>query len=199
MNEALVVGRIIRPHGIRGEVSVEVRTDTPGERFATGSVMDTDPAAAGPLTVESSRWHTSHLLIRFAGVADRTQAEPLRGVWLTVSSDDVAPTEDEDEFHDHQLVGLAVVTVAGEPVGTVVDVLHHGQDLLVVEPTAGEAGRGGRGQMLVPFVAAIAVDVDLTAGKLVIDPPPGLLELADGGQGGGQRAGGPGRDRPGED
>lgn len=191
MSEALVVGRIIRPHGIRGEVSVEVRTDAPGQRFATGSVLDTDPAAAGPLTVESSRWHTSHLLIRFAGVADRTQAEPLRGVMLTMSADDVTPTEDEDEFHDHQLVGLAVVTVAGEPVGTVVDVLHHGQDLLVVEPAAGDTGRGGRRQVLVPFVAAIAVDVDLPAGKLVIDPPPGLLELA-----GGDQGGGPGRGRP---
>jgi 16S rRNA processing protein RimM len=175
MSEALVVGRIIRPHGIRGEVSVEVRTDTPEERFAPGSVLGTDPAAAGPLTVESSRWHTSHLLIRFAGYADRTQAEALRGVWLTVSSDDVVPTGDEDEFYDHQLVGLTVVTVAGDPVGTVADVLHHGQDLLVVEPAAG--GAGGGGQVLVPFVAAIAVDVDLAAGKLVIDPPPGLLEL----------------------
>jgi 16S rRNA processing protein RimM len=183
-----VVGRIIRPHGIRGEVSVEVRTDAPGQRFAAGSLLATDPVAAGPLTVESARWHTGHLLVRFAGIGDRTAAEPLRGVWLTVSSDDVAPSADADEFHDYQLVGLAVETTAGEPVGTVADVLHHGQDLLVIERDGG-LGQAGRGELLVPFVAAIAVEVDLPAGRLVIDPPPGLLELG----GEGRSMPGPGR------
>jgi 16S rRNA processing protein RimM len=192
--QALVVGRIVRPHGLRGEVSVEIRTDAPGHRFAVGSVLGTDPAAAGPLTVAGARWHTSHLLIRFAGIADRDQADPLRGVWLTVDPADVPPPEDDDEFYDHQLVGLTVVTVSGEPVGAVTDVLHHGQDLLVIQPVpenpAGQQAAGGdevgepvaagprRGEMLVPFVAAIAVEVDLAAGKLVIDPPPGLLELS---------------------
>jgi 16S rRNA processing protein RimM len=177
-----VVGRIIKPHGIRGEVSVEVRTDAPGQRFAAGSVLGTDPAAAGPLTVQSCRWHSGHLLVRFAGVAARDDAEPLRGVWLTVDSGDLAPPEDEDEFHDHQLIGLAVVTVAGEPVGTVAGILHHGQDLLVIEPPAAARRRG---DVLVPFVAAIAVQVDLASGRLVIDPPPGLLDLAAGGADGG--------------
>lgn len=171
-----MVGRIVRPHGIRGEVSVEVRTDAPSQRFAVGSVLGTDPAASGPLTVESSRWHAGHLLVRFAGVGDRDRAEPLRGVWLTVDSGQMPPPVDENEFYDHQLVGLMVVTVAGEAVGTVTDVLHHGQDLLVIEPRAGSPGSG---EVLVPFVAAIAVEVDLAAGKLVIDPPAGLLELAD--------------------
>jgi 16S rRNA processing protein RimM len=180
-----VVGRIIRPHGIRGEVSVEVRTDEPGQRFAAGSVLDTDPAAAGPLTVQSCRWHSGHLLVRFAGVADRSGAEPLRGVWLTVDSAGISLPEDEDEFHDHQLIGLTVVTVAGEPVGTVADVLHHGQDLLVIEPPPTAPHRG---EVLVPFVAAIAVQVDLAAGRLVIDPPPGLLDLAAGGPDAGERS-----------
>ena len=222
----LVVGRVTRPHGVRGEVSVEVRTDDPDLRFAVGRVMATDPAAAGPLTVESVRWHSGRLLIRFAGIADRNQAEELRGTWLTLDSAEAGSTGDPDEFHDHELIGLAVVTTSGEPVGRVTDVRHFGQDLLVIEPaparSAGRAGdwasRGGPGrggasrggaspdgtgpgrprpgwpraggpgaarrgltsELLVPFVAAIVPEVDVAAGRLVIDPPPGLLELGTG-------------------
>jgi 16S rRNA processing protein RimM len=168
---------VIRPHGIRGEVAVEVRTDDPDERFAAGSVLGTDPPAAGPLTVESARRHGGRLLVSFAEIADRTQAELLRGVWLTVDAAQVSASEDPDEFHDHQLVGLTVVTAAGEPVGVVTDVRHHGQDLLVIEPAAGSPRRG---EILVPFVASIAVDVDVAGGRMVIDPPAGLLDLATG-------------------
>ena len=177
----LAVGRVIRPHGIRGEVAVDVRTDDPGERFASGSVLATDPPGAGPLTVASARWHSGRLLVSFAGVSDRNQAELLRGTWLTVDSADVPAPADPDEFHDQQLIGLQVVTTAGEPVGTVTDVTHPAQDLLVIEPAAGREG----GELLVPFVAAIAVEVDVQAGRQVIDPPPGLLDL---------RAGQPGRE-----
>jgi len=101
---------VVRPHGIRGEVAVEVRTDDPDERFAAGSVLGTDPPAAGPLTVVSTRWHSGRLLVSFAGIADRNQAEPLRGIWLTVDATQITAPEDPDEFHDHQLVGLTVVT-----------------------------------------------------------------------------------------
>ncbi len=213
----LVVGRITRPHGVRGEVSVEVRTDEPDRRFAVGCVLPTDPAAAGPLTVVSLRWHSGRLLIQFAGVTDRNQAEELRGTWLTLDSAEAGPSGDPDEFHDAELIGLAVVTTSGEPVGRVTDVRHFGQDLLVIEPqpadavkpqpagsSAGpqagpvpsgpaQAGRGPRGpalaagarargtrdsELLVPFVAALVPEVDVAAGRLVIDPPPGLLELA---------------------
>jgi 16S rRNA processing protein RimM len=222
----LVVGRITRPHGVRGELSVEVRTDEPDRRFAVGRVLATDPAAAGPLTIEAARWHSGRLLIQFAGVADRSQADELRGTWLTLDSAEAGPSDDPDEFHDAELIGLAVVTTSGEPVGRVTDVRHFGQDLLVIEPepagsSAGsqagpsqagpsqagrapagpvpsgpaQAGRGpggpalaagGRargapdGELLVPFVAAIVPEVDVAAGRLVIDPPPGLLDLAAG-------------------
>ena len=138
----LVVGRVTRPHGVRGEVSVEVRTDDPDLRFAVGRVMATDPAAAGPLTVESVRWHSGRLLIRFAGIADRNQAEELRGTWLTLDSAEVGPTGDPDEFHDHELIGLAVVTTSGQPVGRVTDVRHFGQDLLVIEPAPARSPAG---------------------------------------------------------
>jgi 16S rRNA processing protein RimM len=161
----LVVGRIGRPHGIRGELTVQVHTDDPDLRFAAGSVLATEPAGNGPLTVSSARWHSGRLLVRFAGYDDRTSAEDLRGTLLVMDSAEVGPAAGPDEFHDYELIGLAVVTVTGESVGVVTDVLHQGQDLLVV------------GEILVPFVAPIVPEVDVTAGRLVIDPPPGLLDL----------------------
>ncbi len=97
----------------------------------------------------------------------------MRGAWLVIDSVDVPAPDDPDEFHDHQLIGLDVVTVAGRRVGTVADVRHHGQDLLVITTTPGAA------ETLVPFVAAIVPEVDLEAGRLFIDPPPGLLDRGD--------------------
>jgi 16S rRNA processing protein RimM len=175
----LVVGRVGRPHGIRGELTVQVHTDDPELRFAAGSVLATEPAARGPLTVSSSRWHSGRLLVTFAGYPDRSSAEDLRGTLLVMDSADVGPAADPDEFHDYQLIGLDVLTVAGEPVGVVADVLHQGQDLLVIQPSAGPSRVPGpeRDQILVPFVAAIVPEVDVRAGRLVIDPPEGLLDL----------------------
>jgi 16S rRNA processing protein RimM len=164
----LVVGRIRRPHGVRGDVSVEVRTDDPGRRFVVGGVMTTDPAEHGPLTLTSSRWHSGNLLVSFAEVPDRTAAERLRGTWLVVDAEELT-SGDPEEFHDTELVGLAAVTTGGDPVGMVTQVRHHGQDLLVIESA------GGR-EVLVPFVAQIVPEVDVAAGRLVIDPPPGLLD-----------------------
>ena len=166
----LVVGRVGRAHGVRGEVSVQVRTDDPGRRFAPGSVLATDPAALGPLTVGSVRWHLGRLLVRFDGLDDRTRAEELAGALLLVDSAAVGTPEDPDEFNDHDLIGLVAVTVAGDRVGTVTDVLHHGQDLLVI------SAAGGAGETLVPFVRAIVPEVDIAAGRLILDPPPGLLD-----------------------
>ncbi|MEV6980696.1 ribosome maturation factor RimM [Sphaerisporangium sp. NPDC051017] len=165
----LVVGRIGRPHGIRGEVTVEVRTDDPGMRFAPGASLATDPADAGPLVVETARWHKNILLLGFEGVIGRDGAETLRGTMLVIDSGDVPPPEDPDEFYDHQLIGLAVVTVEGEPVGEITDVLHHGQDLLVV--------RRGGGEVFVPFVKTLVPEIDLAAGRAIVDAPPGLLDL----------------------
>jgi len=186
MGESLVVGRILRPHGLRGELSVEVRTDDPGERFAAGSVLTTDPPEAGPLTVRASRWHSGRLLVSFAGIEDRTGAEALRGARLTIDAAEIPLPQDPDEFHDHQLTGLTVLTVTGELVGTVTDVLHPGQDVLAITPAPGTSRRS---EVLVPFVAAIAVEVDLAGGKLVIDPPPGLLDLGQDGSSGGDPGG----------
>jgi 16S rRNA processing protein RimM len=168
----LAVGRILRPHGVRGEVVVEVRTDDPDVRLAAGVVLATEPAAAGPLTVTRARWHSGRLLLSFQGVADRDRADDLRGVMLVVDSEDLEDVADPDEFRDHQLIGLAVIGPDGEHVGEVADVLHYGQDLLVV---AGSGARAGA-EIMVPFVAELVPVVDLQAGRLVIDPPAGLLD-----------------------
>jgi 16S rRNA processing protein RimM len=170
----LAVGRISRPHGIRGEVAVEVRTDDPAQRFAPGRVLATQPGECGPLTVTAARPHAGGLIVRFSEVTDRDGAERLRGALLVIDSADVPAPAAPDEFHDHQLVGLDVVTVDGRHVGSVTDVRHHGQDLLVIR--SGGAGADTRGEVLVPFVAAIVSAVDLHAGQVIIDPPPGLLD-----------------------
>jgi 16S rRNA processing protein RimM len=181
----LVVGRVGRPHGLRGEVTVEVRTDDPDQRFAAGAVLATDPADRGPLTVSATRWHSGRLLVRFAGCGDIDAAQGLRDVVLCIDSSELAPLADPEEFYDHELIGLRVETSLGEFVGTVADVLHHGQDLLVVDAAAGGSGGSSSrastaerrpNEILIPFVAALVPEIDVGAGRLVIDPPPGLLD-----------------------
>ncbi len=168
----LVVGRVGRAHGVRGDVAVDVRTDDPERRFAAGSVLDTEPAARGPLTVADARVHSGRLLVTFAGVTDRGGAQALRGLLLVADSETSPAPEDPDDYWDHQLLGLAAVTVVGEPLGIVEEVLHPpGGDLLVVR-------REDAAELLVPFVAAIVPEVDLAGGRLLVDPPPGLLDLS---------------------
>ncbi len=173
----VIVGRIGRPHGIRGEVVIGVRTDEPDLRFAVGATLDAteraDEPAGAQLTVAAARWHSGQLLVAFAGVTDRTAAAELTGRWLSVDSSQLPEIGDPDEFRDHELIGLSVRTSTGDPVGVVADVLHYGQDLLVVRRTDGQEG-----ESLVPFVKAIVPEVDVQGGVVVIDPPPGLLDPA---------------------
>ncbi|MGC4836214.1 ribosome maturation factor RimM [Micromonospora vinacea] len=198
----LVVGRIGKPHGVRGEVTVEVRTDEPEARFAPGTVLRTAPGATPPparntvpgtapgatpppttdepgvpfrvpaeLTIEEARFHQGRVLIAFDGILDRNTAEALRGTLLVVDSADVAPPDDPEEFHDHQLVGLAVVTPAGERLGEVARIDHApSSDLLVLRRPEGRTA-------LIPFVRAIVPEVDLAGGRVIVDPPAGLLDL----------------------
>ncbi|MBY3554455.1 ribosome maturation factor RimM [Modestobacter lapidis] len=171
----MVVGRIGRPHGVRGLVTVEVRTDDPDLRFTPGAVLSTEPAERGPLTVVDMRWHSGTLLLQLAGpdggvLADREAADALRNTRLLVPVTDLPDLEDPDSFYDHQLVGLAAQLPDGSVLGEVTAVRHEGTELLVVR-------RPGAGDLLVPFVQAIVPTVDLAAGHLVVDPPEGLLEL----------------------
>ena len=162
-----MVGRIGRPHGLRGEVTVQVHTDFPEQRFAVGAQLHGD--TGHPLTVETVRSHRGVLLVRFAGVTDREAAAELRGRTLSVDTAQLPDLTDPDEFYDHQLEGLVAVGPNGAALGTVREVVHApASDLLVVDTT--------RGEVLVPFVQAIVPKVDLAAGRVVLDPPAGLLD-----------------------
>lgn len=175
----LTVGRVVRPHGVHGEVVVEPSTDEPEQRYALGATLVTEPpgVATGPepvpgtLTVAARRPHQGRLIVAFDGIADRTAADRLRGVLLLVDSAGIAPSADPDEFHDHQLVGLAAVTPAGERLGEIARIQHGpAADQLVLARPDGRTA-------LVPFVAAIVPEVDLLGGRIVVDPPAGLLDL----------------------
>ena len=169
----LLVGVVVRAHGLQGELGVEVRTDSPDERFAPGAALLGRRAGAPDttLTVESVRRHSGKLLVRFVEVPDRTAAELLRGTRLLVHTSELAPPEDPDEFHDHQLEGLRTELEDGTVVGTVREVMHGpAGDLLVLTRA------GGGPDVLVPFVRAIVPTVDLEGGRMVLTPPDGLLD-----------------------
>ena len=181
----LVVGRVGRPHGVAGLLTVEVRTDDPQGRFAPGTRLLTDPPERGPLVVEDVHEHSGRLLLAFEGVRDRTAAEALRDTLLVVRVDPAERPEDPEEFFDHQLVGLGVRLADGSEVGTVREVLHlPAQDVLAVARPKGQ-------EVLVPFVVAIVPVVDLDAGHVVLEPPPGLLDDASAEVAGTRDGGGP--------
>ena len=170
----VVVGRIGKPHGIRGEVTLDVRTDEPDRRFAPGTTLRAEaPAGAdrrpASLTVARARWHQSTLLVTFEELADRNAAEAARGTVLhaTIGPDDMP--EDPDEYYDHQLVGLDVVDLDGTHLGQVKALVHgSAQDLLTVRTPDGR-------DTLVPFVSALVPEVDLDAGRIVVADRPGLV------------------------
>jgi 16S rRNA processing protein RimM len=167
-----LVGIVARAHGLRGELVVDVHTDSPGERFVPGAalVARRPGAPTGTLTVESVRPHSGRLLVRFAEAPDRDAAEALRGTQLLVGADALAPPADGEEFHVHQLEGLRAELADGTSVGSIREVVHGpGGELLVLSrPDAGDA--------LVPFVHAIVPTVDLDGGRVVLTPPDGLLD-----------------------
>jgi len=162
-----VVARIGRAHGLRGELSVEVRTDVPEQRFVPGTVFGTDPAERGPLTLAAARDQGGMRVLGFAEVADRTAAEGLRGTLLLVDAD---ASDEEDAWYEDELVGLRVEDPQGRLLGELVRLETGGaQDLLVVRPA--EGGEHVR----VPFVSALVPVVDVAGGRLVVDPPGGMF------------------------
>lgn len=171
----LTVGRVVKAHGITGEVVVDVRTDDPELRFAPGTTLRARKPGVPQrdYVIEAARPHGARLLVRLAGVGDRDGADALRGSVFVVDSAELPPITEPDTYYDHQLEGLAVRTVGGEPVGTVTEVLHTAAgELLAIKRTDGR-------ELLVPFVAAFVPSVSLEQRTLEIDPPDGLLELED--------------------
>ncbi|RKT36712.1 16S rRNA processing protein RimM [Microbacterium sp. AG1240] len=172
----LRVGRLVKAHGLKGALKIELYTDDPDGRFAPGStftlqVPESSPWHGKPLTVREFRWMNSHPVAFFEGVDDRSGAEELVRAILWIDEDaESAPVED-DAWYDHQLVGLDVVR-DGSVVGRVIRVDHlPSQDLLAVRP-AGAADD----EILVPFVKAIVPEVDISAGRVIVTPPAGLFE-----------------------
>jgi 16S rRNA processing protein RimM len=170
----VVVGRIGKPHGLRGEVTIDVRSDEPDRRFAVGSTLRAEPpkgsaSTLATLTVAAARWHSGRLLVAFDEVRDRSAAEAARGILLHVTIPADASPEDPDEYYDHQLVGLAAYDVDGSPLGTVTGLVHGGaQDLLTVTTADGR-------EALVPFVKALVPEVDLDGRRVLIADRPGLV------------------------
>ncbi|MBN2176119.1 MAG: ribosome maturation factor RimM [Demequinaceae bacterium] len=163
----LVVARIGRPHGLAGEVSVELRTDVPEERLAVGAALATDPPSVGPLTVTRAREQAGRWYLSFAEATDRTAAEGLRGVLLVVEED---ASDEADAWYPHELAGLRAERPDGTEIGTVVRIENlPAQDLLVVREGNGTESR-------IPFVSALVPVVDVPGGRIVVDPPYGLLD-----------------------
>ncbi|WP_132120624.1 ribosome maturation factor RimM [Actinocrispum wychmicini] len=168
----VVVGRVAKAHGIRGELAVDVRTDSPEERFALGAVVAARlrDGSSRPLTLTAVRAHGERLLVRFDEIPGRTEAEALRGALLLADTDSLPPSDDPDEFYDHELEGLTAFLVDGTEIGVVREVLHSpGGELLAVD-------RAGGGEVLVPFVREIVPEVDIPGRRVVVDPPEGLLD-----------------------
>ncbi|SEC13621.1 16S rRNA processing protein RimM [Amycolatopsis tolypomycina] len=167
----VVVGRIAKAHGIRGELAVDVRTDSPEERFKIGAAVTTKlrDGSKRELTIAAAREHSGRLLVRFEEVLTRDVAETLRGALLVADTAALPPTADPDEFYDHELAGLRAELTDGTVVGKVVEVVHSPAGELL------ELNVDGR-SALVPFVRAIVPTVDVAGGRVVLDPPEGLLD-----------------------
>lgn len=162
----MTVARIGRAHGLKGEVSVELHTDIPEERLVPGKSLETEPADAGPLTVESVRTQGGRWYVRFTQVASREDADAVRGVELVIDGDE---SDEDDAWFVHELVGLTAVRPDGERLGEVVDLLSMpAQDLLVVKQAEGH-------RAMIPFVEEFVPEVDIEAGTVTLTPPYGLL------------------------
>jgi len=167
----LLVGRVAKAHGIAGELAVDIHTDSPEERFAPGAVLSARlrDRSVRPVTVATAREHSGRLLVRFDEVPDRNVAETMRGAQLLVSADELPQSDDPDAFYDHELEGLTAVLADGTEVGTVREIARSpGGELLVLTRQDGT-------DALVPFVRQIVPEVDVKGGRVVLDPPEGLL------------------------
>ncbi|MEO6018696.1 MAG: ribosome maturation factor RimM [Knoellia sp.] len=175
--DSLLVARIGKPHGLRGEVTVQTHTDDPHSRYAPGTVFETEaqPGTGVPraLTLATARKHREIWLLGFAEIPDRVGAESLRGTQLFLDLDAVEddPQVDDEGWYEHDLVGLAVHDPSGAPLGEVTGlVVGAAQDLLEVRLADGR-------EALVPLVEAIVTEVDIEGGRVVVDAPAGLFEL----------------------
>ncbi|AZS43953.1 ribosome maturation factor RimM [Microbacterium oleivorans] len=172
----LRVGRLVKAHGLKGALKLELFTDDPDGRFVPGAVFTLQVPESSPwhgktVTVKEFKWMNSHPVVFLDGIDDRSGAESIVRAILWVDQDSAAPVVEDDAWYDHQLVGLDVVR-DGAVIGRVSRIDHFpSQDLLSVQLT-GDQDR----EVLVPFVRAIVPEVDMAARRLVVTPPAGLFE-----------------------
>jgi 16S rRNA processing protein RimM len=169
----LRVGRLLKAHGLKGAIKLELYTDDPALRFVPGSVYtlqvpDESPWVGKTITLKELKWYNDHAVVFLDGIDDRDAAESLVKAILWVDEDQDSRPVEEDAWYDYQLIGLTVRR-NGHAVGTIARVDHFpSQDLLIVDT--------GDAEVLVPFVKAIVTGVDIEAGTMDIDPPIGLFE-----------------------
>jgi 16S rRNA processing protein RimM len=166
----LLVGRVLRPHGVRGELRIEIITDYP-ERLAQHAhfylAHPGSPAAVQRYSVEGMRFHREVLLLKLSGCDDRNAADELRGMLVQIPVEEAVPLE-EGEYYLFQLIGVQVETEQGERLGQVVEVIETGaNDVYVV--------RGPRGEVLLPAVDEVVLELDLESKRMVVRPLPGML------------------------
>lgn len=165
----VVVGRLGRPHGVKGEINVEVLTDKPEIRFAVGNKLKLEKKEEF-ITVKSIKIGNKKLLVNFLEITDRDQAQEYKGTYLTFDLDESEIPQTGDEFYDEQLIGLIAIDQNNLPLGKVVDVIHRtAQDLLVIKTTEGK-------EVLVPFVDELVPEINLEQKQILITPPKGLFD-----------------------
>jgi 16S rRNA processing protein RimM len=162
----LAVGKLRRPHGLRGELLMEVLTDFP-ERLQPGQQVYVGPQRQ-PQRIQNLRWHGRRLLIAFAGYTNPESSAELRNQLVLVRADD-RPSLPEGEYYHHQLLGLLVITDTGETLGRLVEILSTGaNDVYVVQPQAGP-------EVLLPASPEVLLGIDLERGEIRAHLIPGLL------------------------
>jgi 16S rRNA processing protein RimM len=163
----LVVGKLRRPHGVRGEIAMEVMTDFP-ERLHPGVVVYVGEGHRA-IHIRSTRWHTEALLVAFDEYADRESVGVLRNQLVYVPLQD-RPALPEGEYYHHQLIGMQVVEDSGETLGTIAGILETGaNDILVVESRE-------HGEVLLPMIAEVVLDIDVEGRQMRVYLLPGLVE-----------------------
>lgn len=173
MTQRLTVGKIVNTHGLRGEVRVIAETDFPEQRFAPGSKLFVETSPATPVTVASTRQHKQFTLVTFTGLTDINQVEAFKGHALTVDAAVLAHDLAPDTYYYADIVGLTIITDAGETLGTVSEILPLGpNDVWVVQ-------RPGKADVLLPFLKSVVTKVDLATKTAYVTVPEGLIDDAD--------------------